>query len=62
MVRNLRQHGLEEGISTRLLVYAAKLMRHGISPRDACDHAVIQSMTDDTEMQEAIVEIVSGIF
>ena len=62
MVRNLRQHGLEEGISTRLLVYAAKLMGQGLPPRAACDHAVIQSMTDDPEMQEAITEIVSGIF
>jgi len=62
MVRNLRQHGLEEGISTRLLVYAGKLMKQGVSPRDACDHAVIQAMTDDPEMQEAISEIVSGIF
>lgn len=62
MVRNLRQHGLEEGISTRLLVYAAKLMVQGLSPRIACEHAVIQAMTDDPEMQEAITEIVSGIF
>lgn len=62
MVRNLRQHGLEEGISTRLLVYAAKLMGQGLLPRVACNHAVIQAMTDDAEMQEAITEIVSGIF
>jgi nitric oxide reductase NorQ protein len=62
MVRNLRQHGLEEGISTRLLVYAAKLMRKGLAPLIACEHAVIQAMTDDPEMQEAISEIVSGIF
>lgn len=62
MVRNLRQHGLEEGISTRLLVYAAKLVTQGLTPLAACDHAVIQAMTDDPEMQEAISEIVSGIF
>ena len=62
MVRNLRQHGLEEGVSTRLLVYAAKLIGQGLSPRIACEHAVVQAMTDDAEMQEAIAEIVSGIF
>jgi len=62
MVRNLRQHGLEEGISTRLLVYAAKLMSQGLMPQVACNHAVTQAMTDDPEMQEAITEIVSGIF
>jgi nitric oxide reductase NorQ protein len=62
MVRNLRQHGLEEGVSTRLLVYTAKLMAKGVMPRTACRHAVIQAMTDDPEMKEAIEEIVSGIF
>ena len=62
MVRNLRQHGLEEGISTRLLVYTAKLMAKGVAPRTACQHAVIQAMTDDPEMKGAISEIVSGIF
>jgi len=62
MVRNLRQHGLEEGISTRLLVYAGKLISQGLPPREACEHAVVQAMTDDPDMQEAIREIVLGIF
>jgi nitric oxide reductase NorQ protein len=62
MVRNLKQHGLEEGVSTRLLVYAARLMVQGIEPRLACESAIVRSMTDDPEMQEAITEIVSGIF
>jgi nitric oxide reductase NorQ protein len=62
MVRNLRQHGLEEGVSTRLLVYAAKLIAKGTHPRLACEAAVTRAMTDDPEMQEAIDEIVTGIF
>lgn len=62
MVRNLRQHGLEEGISTRLLVYAAKLMTDGVAPTIACEVAVTRAMSDDPEMQEAIAEIVAGIF
>jgi nitric oxide reductase NorQ protein len=62
MVRNLRQHGLEEGVSTRLLVYAAKLISTGFEPRQACNAAVTYAMTDDPEMQEAIGEIVSGLF
>jgi len=61
MVRNLRQHGLEEGISTRLLVYAAKLISDGLPQRLACE-VVIRPITDDQEMQDAITEIVSGIF
>lgn len=62
MVRNLRQHGLEEGVSTRLLVYAGKLIQSGLSPRTAAEAAVIRAMADDVEMQEAIEEIVTGIF
>jgi nitric oxide reductase NorQ protein len=62
MVRNLRQHGLEEGISTRLLVYAAKLISVGLSPVIACETAVTRAMSDDPEMQDAIKEIVEGIF
>lgn len=62
MVRNLRQHGLEEGISTRLLVYAGKLIADGADPRTACEAAVVRSMSDDLEMQEAIEEIVAGVF
>jgi nitric oxide reductase NorQ protein len=62
MIRNLKQHGLEEGVSTRLLVYAARLIVQGIEPRLACEAAIVRSMTDDPEMQEAITEVVSGIF
>jgi len=62
MVRNLRQHGLEEGVSTRLLVYAGKLMTDGLSAATACEVAVTRCMSDDAEMQEAIAEIVAGVF
>ena len=39
-VRNLREHGLGEGASTRLLIYAGKLISQGIPPRRACQVAV----------------------
>jgi nitric oxide reductase NorQ protein len=61
-VRNLRQHGLEEGVSTRLLVYAGMLIADGTAAAAACRAAVTQAMSDDPEMQDAIAEIVSGIF
>ena len=62
MVRNLRQHGLEEGISTRLLVYTAFLISDGLKPETACKTAVTHAMSDDEEMQTAIAEIVAGLF
>jgi nitric oxide reductase NorQ protein len=61
-VRNLREHGLAEGVSTRLLVYAGKLIRKGIAPRVACQSAVIWALTDDVEVQRTLEEVVSSIF
>jgi nitric oxide reductase NorQ protein len=57
-VRNLREHGFEEGVSTRLLVYAAQLSAGGIEPRRACDVAIARAVTDDAEVQKAIGAIV----
>ena len=57
-VRHLREHGFEEGVSTRLLVYAAQLVSKGIAPRRACDVAIAGAVTDDIEVQQAIAEIV----
>jgi nitric oxide reductase NorQ protein len=61
-VRNLKHHGLEEGVSTRLLIYAAQLIQNGIPPRQACEAAVIQPLTDDAEMQRALKEVVATFF
>ena len=57
-VRNLREHGFEEGVSTRLLIYAAQLAAGGIEPRRACDVAIARAVTDDAEVQKAIGAIV----
>ena len=57
-VRNLREHGFEEGVSTRLLVYAAKLTASGITPRRACEVAISRAVTDDREVQESVAQIV----
>lgn len=61
-VRNLRDHGLQEGVSTRLLAYAGRLMGEGISPRRACQVAVVWALTDEAELQRSIEEVVSSIF
>lgn len=60
-VRNLRGHGLEEGVSTRLLIYAAQLIANGISPIDAAEVAMVSPITDDKELQRSIREIVTTI-
>ncbi len=61
-VRHLKAGGLEEGVSTRLLVYAGQLIRQGVSPRRACRVAVSASLTDDVESQKAIDALVTAIF
>ena len=61
-VRNLREHGLTEGASTRLLIYAGKLMQGGIAPRRACQVAVAWALTDDYDVQRSIEEVISSIF
>ena len=61
-VRNLKEHGLGEGVSTRLLIYAGKLMAKGVSPRRACQVAIVWALTDDLEVQRSIEEVVSSIF
>jgi len=61
-VRHLKNHGLEEGVSTRLLIYAGELIRKGIAPMAACDAAVIRPITDDHDMQQSLRDIVAAIF
>jgi nitric oxide reductase NorQ protein len=61
-VRNLRDQGLEEGVSTRLLIYAGQLIVQGIEPRRACDVAVAQAVADEPEVVKGIREVISAIF
>ena len=61
-VRHLKASGLEEGVSTRLLVYAGQLIRQGVAPRRACEASVSKSLTDDLESQRAIDELACSIF
>lgn len=61
-VRNLKNHGLEEGVSTRLLIYAGTLIHQGVSPDRACDVAVARPITDDPDMQRSIMDVVKAVF
>lgn len=60
-VRNLRGHGLEEGVSTRLLIYAAQMIAKGIAPVDAAEVTICSPITDDKELQRSIREIITTI-
>ncbi len=60
--RNLKGHGLDEGISTRLLVYAAALMGKGIEPRGACRMALVRPITDDADIRGTLFHAIDAIF
>jgi nitric oxide reductase NorQ protein len=60
-VRNLREHGFEEGVSTRLLIYAGSLMQQGIDARRAAEIGIISAVSDDESVQQAIADIVDVI-
>ncbi len=61
--RNLKGHGIDEGISTRLLVYGALLIGKGVDPVEACKMAMVRPLTDDADIRatlDASVELVLG--
>jgi nitric oxide reductase NorQ protein len=60
--RNLKGHGLDEGISTRLLVYAGNLIAAGIDPKAACRMTLVRPITDDPDMRDTLDAAVATYF
>jgi nitric oxide reductase NorQ protein len=60
--RNLKGHGLDEGISTRLLVYAATLIKAGVEPRAACRMALVRPITDDADIRDTLDHAIDAVF
>jgi nitric oxide reductase NorQ protein len=60
--RNLKGHGLDEGISTRLLVYAGQLITKGIDPLAACTMTMVTPLTDDPDMRDTLNAAVQTFF
>jgi nitric oxide reductase NorQ protein len=61
MTRGLKDSGLQEGASTRLLIHAALLIRDGVAPCEACHVTISEALTDDHELVGAIDEMVSSV-
>ncbi len=62
VARNLKGHGLDEGISTRLIVYAATLIRRGVAPTDACRMAMVRPITDDADIRATLDHAIDAVF
>ncbi|MEY2333845.1 CbbQ/NirQ/NorQ/GpvN family protein [Acidithiobacillus ferrianus] len=60
--RNLKGHGLDEGISTRMLIYAGSLITKGVEPMAACRMTLVRPITDDSDMRDALDAAVSTFF
>jgi nitric oxide reductase NorQ protein len=60
--RNLKGHGLDEGISTRMLVHAGELIARGVPPVAACRVALVRPITDDPDMRDALDAAVATYF
>ncbi len=60
--RNLKGHGLDEGISTRLLIYAAQLINQGINPTAACRMALVRPITDDADIRATLDHAIDSVF
>jgi nitric oxide reductase NorQ protein len=60
-LRAMKGHDLEEGVSTRLMVYCATLIGSGLNPQDAISAAMIEPLTDDPDVRQALREVAKAI-
>ncbi|MGJ5619869.1 CbbQ/NirQ/NorQ/GpvN family protein [Sulfitobacter sp. SK011] len=61
-IRKLSGMDLEEGVSTRLLIYAATLIAGGMGVEKALEAAVIEPLSDDADTQIALRDLVTTIY
>jgi len=61
-IRNIREQGLTEGASTRLLIHAARLVGGGIPAKEALRTAVCLPLTDDERLLETLYDLIEDIF
>ncbi|CAD5107159.1 CbbQ/NirQ/NorQ/GpvN family protein [Zestomonas carbonaria] len=61
-LRRLEQQDLEEVCSTRLLVFAARLIRGGVAPREACLAGLAEPLSDDARTVAALMDVVDVHF
>ncbi len=60
--RNLKGHGLVEGVSTRLLVYAAQLLGQGVAAQAACRMALVRPITDDADIRQSLEHAIDALW
>jgi len=61
-LRDMKGEDLEEGVSTRLLVYCATLIKDGMKMDEAVLHSMIEPLTDEPDVKEGLLEVVRVTF
>lgn len=60
-LRALKGHDLEEGVSTRLIVYCADLIHAGMPIGEAIKAAMLEPLTDDAEIRKGLDDLVTAV-
>jgi nitric oxide reductase NorQ protein len=61
-IRELKGFGLDESVSSRLLVYVGRLVQAGLPAVEACRHAIAQTLTEEAEVMASIENIANLYF
>jgi nitric oxide reductase NorQ protein len=58
-IRQLSDGDIQEAVSTRLLIYAAKLITKGFDPYQACIHSIVESLSDEEDVLIVLKKLIS---
>ncbi len=58
-IRELSDTDIQEAVSTRLLIYAAKLIKKGFNPYNACIHSIVESLSDEDDVLEVLEKLIT---
>ncbi|MBV7410066.1 CbbQ/NirQ/NorQ/GpvN family protein [Maritimibacter sp. DP1N21-5] len=61
-IRKLSGMDLEEGVSTRLLIYAGTLIAKGMRVEDAIEAAIVEPLSDETDVQQALRDLAASVY
>ena len=58
-VRGQSELGLQETVSTRLLIHGARMIQADVPIRRACELTIAQCLTDDTQTSQALIDLIA---
>jgi nitric oxide reductase NorQ protein len=61
-IRKLSGMDLEEGVSTRLLIYAGTLIAKGLRVEDAIEAAIVEPLSDEPDVQQALRDLTASVY